>query len=58
MHVRKLSHAQGQLSGRMSMLGFSEQSHAMTASLASDLINSSEIEGVIRNNTFPILERP
>ena len=41
----KLSHAHGQLSGRMSMLGFSEQSHAMTDSLASDLINSSEIEG-------------
>ena len=42
----RLSHAQGQLVGRMSMLGFSEQSHAMTASLADDLINSSEIEGV------------
>ena len=45
----KLSHAQGQLSGRMSMLGFSEQNHAMTDSLASDLINSSEIEGVRLN---------
>ena len=31
------------------MLGFSEQNHAMTASLASDLINSSEIEGVRLN---------
>lgn len=47
--LTSLSRLHGILSGRMSMLGFQEKSRTLLSAMTEELINSSEIEGVLLN---------
>ncbi len=47
--LSRLSRLHGQLTGRMSMLGFNEKSQASLSAMTEELITSSEIEGVTLN---------
>ena len=47
--MSRLSHLHGLLNGQMSMLGFSEQCRSLLFAMTEELINSSEIEGVVLN---------
>lgn len=45
--LSRLGQLHGSLSGRMSMLGFSDKGQAQLSSMTDELISSSEIEGVV-----------
>lgn len=45
----KLNRRHGELVGKMSMLGFREKTNSMVSALSSELLNSSEIEGMQLN---------
>lgn len=47
--LARLSHLHGQLTGQMSMLGLDDKSEARLNALTDELVNSSEIEGVVLN---------
>ncbi|MDE7375995.1 MAG: Fic family protein [Muribaculaceae bacterium] len=47
--LSRLSHLHGLLAGQMLMLGFNEKSQSQLSTLTDELINSSEIEGVLLN---------
>lgn len=47
--LSRLSRMHGVLNGRMSMLGFRDRAQSMLSVMTEELINSSEIEGVVLN---------
>lgn len=47
--MSRLSRLHGLLIGRMSMLGFNDQSRSLLSAMTEELISSSEIEGVVLN---------
>jgi len=48
----RLSQLHGQLAGRMSVLGFHEKSESLLSAMTEEMINSSEIEGILLNHNF------
>lgn len=49
MSLAQVRHAQGRLLGRMQALGFALRNQATLAALTSDVLNTSEIEGLPLN---------
>lgn len=47
--LSRVSHLHGLLNGRMSMLGFGDKSRSVLTAMTDELINSSEIEGIVLN---------
>lgn len=48
--LNRLHHKHGLLTGRMSMLGFTEQNRSLLTAMTDELVSSSEIEGIVLNH--------